>query len=201
MACLVLSWRRIGVTVSVIVCSLLVQSGCIAESDSRPAASRVIDSRAPVKGDIAERPKGTLERLDADVVTRVVDGDTVILERIGRARLIGVDTPETVDPRTPVQRFGKEASEFTRRLVGSQQVRVAYDWDRRDRYQRTLVYLYLLDGTFVNAEIIRQGYGFAYTRFPFKYMDEFVKLEREAREHARGLWVAENSGPQQPSTR
>ncbi len=67
-------------------------------------------------------------------------------------------------------------------------VRLEYDQERRDKYGRTLPYVYLEDGTFLNGEIIRQGYGFAYTRLPFKYLEEFRKLEREAREAGRGLW-------------
>jgi len=59
----------------------------------------------------------------------------------------------------------------------------------RDKYRRTLAYVFLEDGTFLNAEIIKQGYGFAYTRFPFKYMDEFRRYQREAREQRRGLWA------------
>ena len=59
------------------------------------------------------------------------------------------------------------------------------DWEHRDKHGRTLAYVYVEDSTFLNAEIIRQGYGFAYTRFPFKYLEEFRKLEREA---GRGLW-------------
>jgi micrococcal nuclease len=123
------------------------------------------------------------------LVTRVIDGDTIVLERLGKVRLIGVDTPETVDPRRPVQRFGKEASDFTRHLVDGKRVRVEYDWNRKDKYKRTLAYIYLSDGTLVNEEIIRQGFGFAYTRFPFKYMDRFRKTEREARTRERGLWA------------
>jgi micrococcal nuclease len=65
-----------------------------------------------------------------------------------------------------------------------------YDQQRQDKYGRILAYVYLEDGTFVNAEIIRQGYGFSYTRFPFKYLEEFRTLEREAREAKRGLWGA-----------
>jgi micrococcal nuclease len=133
----------------------------------------------------AQRPPEAASYL----VTRVVDGDTIVLERIGRVRLIGVDTPESVDPRRPVQRFGQQAGDFTRRLVGGKRVRVEYDRARKDRYNRTLAYIYLADGTLVNAEIIRQGYGVAYTRFPFKYLAEFRKLERDARGQERGLWA------------
>ena len=128
---------------------------------------------------------------DAQVVERVIDGDTIVVRGIGRVRLIGVDTPETVDPRRPVQFFGREASAFTKRLLEGQPVRLEYDRERTDRYGRTLAYVFLPDGTFANAEIVRLGYGHAYTRFPFRYLDRFRRLEREARQAGRGLWGAE----------
>ena len=121
-------------------------------------------------------------------VTRVVDGDTVIVGSIGRVRLIGVDTPESVDRRKPVEPFAREAALFTKRLCEGKQVRLEFEWQRKDRYDRTLAYVFLEDGTLVNGEIIRQGYGFAYTRFPFRYLDRFRSLQREAREAKRGLW-------------
>ena len=124
------------------------------------------------------------------ICSRVVDGDTIILEGQERVRLIGIDTPETKHPRKPVQYFGKEASEFTRRLVEGEKVRLEYDQERTDRYGRVLAYVYLEDGTFLNAEIIKQGYGFAYTRYPFKYMEEFRAYEKEALESSRGLWAS-----------
>lgn len=126
----------------------------------------------------------------AQVVERVVDGDTIIVRGVGRVRLIGVDTPETVDPRRPVERFGKEASAFTKRLLEGRRVRLEYDQQRTDRYGRTLAYVYLPDGTFANAEIIRRGYGHAYTRFPFRLRDRFRRIEREARSAGVGLWGA-----------
>jgi micrococcal nuclease len=122
-------------------------------------------------------------------VVRVVDGDTLLLDGDERIRLIGVDTPESVDPRRPVQYFGKEAAAFTRRTAEGRRVRLAYDQERKDRYGRTLAYVFFDDGTFLNAEIIRQGYGHAYTRFPFRYAEEFRAYEREARENRRGLWA------------
>ncbi len=120
---------------------------------------------------------------------RVIDGDTVVLDGGERVRLIGVDTPESVDPRRPVERFGKEAAAFTRRLAEGKRVGLEYGDETLDVYGRTLAYIYLPDGTLLNEEIIRQGYGFAYTRFPHRRMEEFVKLERDAREHERGLWA------------
>jgi len=73
-------------------------------------------------------------------------------------------------------------------MVQSKRVRLEFDQDRVDRFGRTLAYVYLEDGAFLNAEIIRQGYGFTYTRFPFKFLEEFRALERDAREAQRGLW-------------
>ena len=129
---------------------------------------------------------------DFYLCTRVIDGDTIAVEKNGKkekVRLIGVDTPETVHPFKPVEYFGKEASEFTRKNVEGKRVRLEYDWQSRDKYGRLLAYVYIEDGTFLNAEIIRQGYGFAYTRFPFKYLKDFRQYEREARGNNRGLWV------------
>jgi len=132
-------------------------------------------------------------------VERVVDGDTLVIRGDydggsikERVRLIGVDTPETVHPNKPVEYFGKEASAFTKRICEGKTVRIAYDQTRMDKYDRILAYVYLEDGTFVNAEIIKQGYGHAYTKFPFMYMEEFKEYEREAREQKLGLWAEES---------
>ena len=137
---------------------------------------------------------------EAQLVERVIDGDTVVVRGVGRVRLIGVDTPETVDPRRPVEFFGRQASAFTKRLLEGQRVRLEYDRERTDRYGRTLAYVYLRDGTFANAEIVRRGYGHAYTRFPFRHLDRFRRLEREAREAGRGLWAGE-AATAQPARR
>lgn len=126
-------------------------------------------------------------------VHRVIDGDTLLLVKGKRVRLLGVDTPETKHPRKQVQRFGKEAYLFTKNLVEGKEVFLEYDWQKNDKYGRVLAYVYLKDGTLVNAEIIRQGYGFAYTRHPYKRMEEFRRLEREARENRRGLWAVASS--------
>ena len=130
-------------------------------------------------------------------VRRVVDGDTIVLENKERVRLIGVDTPETKHPRKAVEYYGKEATAFTKKMIQGKRVRLEFDQanahiGHKDRYRRTLAYVFLEDGTFLNAEIIKQGYGFAYTRFPFKYMDEFRRYQREAREQGRGLWERSN---------
>src|SRR6266508_3558798 len=131
-----------------------------------------------------------------EYVQRVVDGDTLVLGTGERVRLIGVNTPETKHPQKPVEVFGKEASAFTKRMVEGKLVRLEYDpvasrrSDGKDRYSRTLAYVFLQDGTHLNAEIIRQGYGFAVSGSPpRKYQNQFRQLEREAREQRRGLWA------------
>src|SRR5690606_17234926 len=127
-------------------------------------------------------------------VKSIEDGDTITVDMNGhdeRVRLIGVDTPEVRDPRKPVQCFGRAASAFTKQLIGNHTVRLEADPDNtnRDRYNRLLRYVYLPDGTLLNAEIIKQGYGFAYVNFPVQKMDEFRSLQKEAREQNRGLWA------------
>ena len=122
------------------------------------------------------------------IVKKVIDGDTLLLTNGEYVRLIGVDTPETKHPEKPVEYFGKEAYLFTKNMVEGKEVRLQYDWQRRDKYNRLLAYVYLMDGAFLNAEIIKQGYGSAYTKYPFKYLEEFRILEREARENQKGLW-------------
>ncbi len=121
-------------------------------------------------------------------VKRVIDGDTLLLINGEKVRLIGVDTPETKHPQKPVEYFGKEAHLFTKQMVDGKEARFEFDRRKRDKYRRLLAYVYLLDGTFLNAEIIKQGYGKAYTKFRFKYMEEFRRYEREARENKRGMW-------------
>lgn len=126
-------------------------------------------------------------------VVSFADGDTLTVNMDGKeekVRLIGVDTPETHDPRKEVQCFGQAASDFTRQLIGNNRVRLESDSlsQSRDRYGRLLRYAYLPDGRLVQAEIIKNGYGFAYLSFPFAKSEEFSVLEREARENNRGLW-------------
>ena len=123
-------------------------------------------------------------------VTRIVDGDTLVLSDLGTVRLIGVDTPETVDPRKPVEEFGRASTAFLTGLALGQTVRIEYDQPHKDRFDRTLVYLYLSDGRLVNREVIRFGYGHLYTEFPFRLMEEFRVSSREAQQENRGLWAA-----------
>lgn len=130
-------------------------------------------------------------------VVRVVDGDTIEveiddpppgLEQREIVRLIGVDTPETVDPHKPVQAFGREASAFTKERLLGKTVYLAFDQSLRDVYQRLLAYVYLGNGTCFDLELVAEGYGFAYVKYPFFFMDEFRNAELSARYANKGLW-------------
>lgn len=135
-------------------------------------------------------------------VIRVVDGDTIELSNHEKVRLIGVDTPEkhysdkllrdskkSGKDIKSIQALGSKASDFTKRICLNKKVRLEYDVERRDRYKRTLAYVYLQDGTFLNAKIIEEGYGQIMTVPPnVKYAGYFRKLEKTARLGKRGLW-------------
>jgi micrococcal nuclease len=135
-------------------------------------------------------------------VEHVTDGDTLILDGGERIRLIGIDTPEMHDEdrngRTArreglnarlVDDYSSRARDFLEKTLSGRSVRLEYDQERKDKYGRTLAYVYREpDGLFVNAEMLKEGYGFAYTRFPFKYTEEFRRLEREAKGSRTGLW-------------
>jgi micrococcal nuclease len=126
-------------------------------------------------------------------VTRVVDGDTLEVRLDGRSekvRLIGVDTPESVRPGTPVECYAKAASAETRRLVGGRRVTLRFDVERRDRYGRLLAYVYR-DGLFVNAALVQRGYARTLTIPPnVEHAGELARLARTARHEGRGLWHA-----------
>jgi micrococcal nuclease len=128
-------------------------------------------------------------------VTRVVDGDTIRVAvggRSERVRYIGVDTPESVKPGTPVQCFAHAAAAENARLVAGERVRLVRDVEARDRFGRLLAYVYRLrDGRFVNAELVRRGYARPLTIPPnVRFADRFVGLARAARAARRGLWSA-----------
>ena len=127
-------------------------------------------------------------------VTKVIDGDTLHVDIEGKdevIRLIGINTPETVDPRRVVQCFGKEAGTRMNELVAGKIVRLEYDETQslRDIYDRLLAYVYLEDGQMVNRKMIAEGYAYEYTYLtPYKYQKEFRELQRLARTSERGLW-------------
>jgi micrococcal nuclease len=127
------------------------------------------------------------------VVVRVVDGDTIHVRVDGRrekVRYIGVDTPESKRPSTPVECFARAAAAFNARLVAGRRVRLRTDVEPRDRYGRLLAYVYRRDtGLFVNAELVRQGFATILTIPPnVAHAAQFLRLERAARAARRGLW-------------
>ncbi|OGH50117.1 MAG: hypothetical protein A3H17_01970 [Candidatus Levybacteria bacterium RIFCSPLOWO2_12_FULL_37_14] len=138
-------------------------------------------------------------------VSSVIDGDTIqviIGSKKEMLRLIGIDTPETVDPRKPVQCFGKEASAKAKSLLYGKSVRLESDptQGERDKYQRLLRYVFLEDGTNFNMLMISEGYAHEYTyNVPYRYQLEFKQAQKEAEGNKRGLWADETcltSAPQ-----
>ncbi len=127
-------------------------------------------------------------------VISVTDGDTLKINMDGKTetlRLIGIDTPETVDPRKTVQCFGKEASNKAKEMLTGKKVRVEKDSTQgeRDKYNRLLVYIYLEDGLFYNKYIIEQGYAHEYTyNIPYKHQVDFKNAQKSAQNNQRGLW-------------
>lgn len=128
-------------------------------------------------------------------VLEVHDGDTITVDMHGtpeKVRMIGIDTPETHKPNTPVQCFGPQASSYAKQLLQNKTVRLEADPtnDNRDRYNRLLRYVYTEDGTLVEETLIASGYGFAYTSFPFQKSATFVDLQNQAQQNNAGLWAA-----------
>jgi len=136
------------------------------------------------------------------LVSRVIDGDTLLLENNERVRLIGIDTPEIHESSklnrdaqrsgqdlAVIKRMGNRSYEFTKALVEGKRVKLEFDVERFDKYKRILAYVYLADGTFVNAKIVEQGYASLLTYAPnVRYADLFTELYRQSRENRRGLW-------------
>ena len=135
-------------------------------------------------------------------VAKAIDGDTVKLATGEHVRLIGIDTPESrYNPKLErdsarsrkdikaILKMGKEASRFTRQLVEGKRVRLEFDVQKHDKYGRLLAYIYLEDGTFVNARIMEEGYAQVMTIPPnVKYAGMFLRLQAQARKSGRGLW-------------
>ncbi|HYZ92939.1 MAG TPA: thermonuclease family protein [Actinomycetota bacterium] len=162
---------------SAVVAALLVGSSC-----TTPA----IEASAPVRGSpspAASTPSPPANARQVRVV-RVVDGDTLVLDGVGRARLIGIDTPEV---HGKSQCLGREASAHTERLLGDRAL-VAFDVDPVDRYGRALVYVWS-KGAFLNATLVADGFALPMTVPPnVRYAELFVELAARAREAQRGLW-------------
>jgi micrococcal nuclease len=180
-ACLVMARRRRKRTVSLAALAAVALAFILARFGGE---LRDVLRPAP------ELPAGWFE------VVRVIDGDTITVvpnptpgaRRGDDIRLIGVDTPETKDPRRPVECYGPEATAFVRTLVEGRKVRLAFGPERVDNRGRTLAYVYLEDGSLLNQELIRFGFAEATREFRHPLREEFIVLEHEARRQDYGLW-------------
>ena len=137
---------------------------------------------------IAFRSQGTY------YVTEVFDGDTISVDMSGvveKVRLIGVDAPETKDPRKPVQCYGPEASAFTHSKLDHAKVTLRADplSTNRDRYNRLLRYVYTENGSSYNKLLLQKGFARAYTGFPFSKMSQFKETAATAEANKTGLWA------------
>ncbi len=127
-------------------------------------------------------------------VVEVIDGDTIKVDiggKIETVRMVGVDTPEIAGPRnTQDDYFGPEAAQYTKKLLENQPVYLIPDpmQSNRDKYNRLLRYVFLEDGTLVNAKLIEEGYAYNYIYEPFQFMKQFDYLEKQAKEKQLGVW-------------
>ena len=126
-------------------------------------------------------------------VIEVIDGDTIKVKmnnQIETVRLLGINTPEVLSPYTSEECYGKEASQKTKEILTNKKVYLIPDPYSSDRgkYGRLLRYIFLSNGEFVNAELIKKGYAFNYIYEPFQFMKYFDLLEKEAKENRIGLW-------------
>ncbi len=122
-------------------------------------------------------------------VTRIIDGDTIELETGEKVRYIGINTPEIHHPTKPIQCFGQEAALRNSELVLNKKVRLVKDISETDRYKRLLRYVYLEDGTFVNSQLLKEGFAYVDTVPPdVKFAGLFKEAMGEARGGKIGLW-------------
>lgn len=180
-----------------------------------PFSARDLPYINTVDGVVGQATNDKKNRTDFYKVTRVVDGDTIVIAYINniknangeiqgeienkKVRLIGINSPESVDPRRPVQCFGKEASTYLKSLTEGAIVQLEYDssQDKLDKYGRILAYVYMEDGQMVNKKMIADGYAYEYTYDkPYKYLESFKAAQVLAEKGGRGLWSADTCNGQ-----
>lgn len=187
--------KKVGVVFGTSTIVLMILVGVNAEplpknqeqkSETEPVVTEAVST--PVITPQVQTQQPVQRQTNTVLVTRVIDGDTIEIEGGQKVRYIGIDTPETVDPRKPVQCFGVEASNKNKELVSGKRVRLEKDVSETDKYGRLLRYVYVGD-TFVNLELVKQGYAYA-SSFPpdVKYQSQFTEAQRQAKEQNRGLW-------------
>ena len=188
--------RRLPLIVLLLL-ALLAGCGGYGDEGGGPGSGKAPAGLATSKAQRERWPDPPQDAVAAKV-QRVTDGDTFVATVKGRReriRIIGVDTPESVDPNRPDEPFGEEASNFAKHYLDGATVRLAGDAEPRDRYGRMLAYVWLRDGTFWNALLAAEGYAQQLTIPPnVTYASLFRRLVREARQHNRGLWAQENHG-------
>ena len=130
------------------------------------------------------------QTLEKSKVIRIVDGDTIEIESGQKVRYIGIDTPETVDPRRSPECFGKQASQYNQQLVEGKEIYLEKDVSETDKYGRLLRYIYLQpEDISINEQLVKDGYAVASSYPPdVKYQEKFKLAEEEARNNKRGLW-------------
>ncbi len=175
------------------ICLLL---SCTRESP--PPVSKTDEASKKTKTEEPlQRPKEEVrKRIPANArkatVKSITDGDTVVTADGEKIRYIGIDTPERGRDGKPDEPFYKEASELNRALVEGKEVYLELDAEAKDKYKRTLAYVWILDGTqekMANEEILRAGLAYVYTRPPnVKHAEDLLACQREARNQNRGLW-------------
>lgn len=189
--------QKILEIVGVLLLMILMQYTSMGKSDAQYFTQNVMQLfQLGANTDSTNGVEGTWS-----LVTAVVDGDTLKIEVDGQTetvRLIGIDTPEVVDPRRPVQCFGREASQKAKDVLLHQRVRLVADATQsdRDKYGRLIRYVFLEDGTSFNQLMIEEGYAHEYTydSNPYQYQSDFLTAERLAREGKRGLWNEQTCG-------
>jgi len=165
-------------------------------TEQKSSDSQVIEVKNPISQEIVKEtnPQSTQSNEQYYLVTYVVDGDTFDINIDGtteRIRLIGIDTPETKDPRKPVQCFGVEASTKAKELLLNKKVKLIADptQDTRDKYGRLLGYAFREDGLFFNKWMIENGYAYEYTyNVAYQYQKEFKQAQQYAENNKLGLW-------------
>ena len=162
------------------------------ESKSTPRAESRKSESGPAASPITPDAPATLVEGESGKVVRVSDGDTLSFRSSsgeGLVRLIGVDAPEIDGPYRKAEKGGIEAREFVRSITSGRNARLVRDPENsNDPHGRTLAYVYLEDGRFLNLEIVRAGHARVYRKFRFRERDRMIEAEREARDARRGMW-------------
>ncbi len=199
---------RIFVIIVVVIVAFVSGSAFVSnipKPSPTPSIVNVRISTTPLPTTVPTQDLSPIPNSKTYMVIQVVDGDTIkvnIEDVKTTIRLIGVDTPETVDPRKPVQCFGKEATNKMLELLHNKIVLLEEDQSQgdKDKYGRLLRYVFLPDGTNINKELILEGYAYEYTYdLPYKYQDKFENAQISARESKRGLWAENACITQSPS--